>query len=132
MSVIFLTSTFIYMRWWEGNPPAKVFFPDGEEFLATDKSIYQAGETMFVHFMFCKYTDAPLKIYKTWKNKITYSEIPEDVAGGRSDECDEVDAPVLVPNINPGNYSLHFKFEYQINVFRTRSLEFSTQEFTIQ
>jgi hypothetical protein len=132
VNIIFLTGMFIYMLWLEDNPPAEIFLPEGEELLPVNKSIYRSGETMFVYFEFCKYTNAPVKVYRTWRNTILYPEHPEEMVGAHSGECGEINMPVVIPNINPGNYSLHFKFEYEINLFQTRCLEYSTQEFVIQ
>lgn len=131
IAVIFLTCMFIYMRWFEDNPPLVLFFQNEEEKLIIDKSVYVPGETMAVHFEFCKYTDAQLTIYKTWRDSIIYLEDPQPGGGAEKGECGEVDLPVVVPNLPAGEYTLHFKLEYEINVFRTRSLEYDTESFLI-
>lgn len=93
----------------------------------------QPGDTLYVLPEFCRHTDAPVTIYRSFRNALVY-ESPEQTTGGAdAGECGQARLPVTIPETLPGDdeYTIHWRFVYQVNPLAQRVVNVVSEPFYV-
>jgi len=110
------------------NPPLEVYhlpFEVGKE--------YKQGDSIAVTVDFCKFTNAPAKIYRTWVGKKQrFITKPYKISGASKGECDDYILTLRIPkNLPPDEYIIKQKMEYNIFPFMKRYVVTTTTPFVV-
>jgi len=92
----------------------------------------KSGEQLLIYAEWCRYTDVPVTIYRTFiSDDQQYPTLPTEY-GGAERGCGSATLPVHIPNNLPvGTYHVHYRMTYLVNPIAMRVVDVETQEFTI-
>jgi hypothetical protein len=126
--------TILYLLVIDDNPPAEIIevsLYDKDFNMPIENVTVVPGDTIQYSIYWCKYTDAPAKIRRTWVNEIVDSQPlvqPAVVKAG----CRHTNIDAKIPDtLRPSVYDLVVTFEYQVNPLMVRDVTFRVPNITI-
>lgn len=93
-------------------------------------NVVKAGGVLTYTSNYCKYTDLPVTVSRTFQNAIVFST-PTEITN-RPTGCHTISIQVNVPSeLPPGNYHLVNVYQYPPNPLRIITIQENTEEFTV-
>ena len=93
---------------------------------------FSPGEYLTYTLDYCKHTDAPFKVYRSWKDGYQYNSPVIRGAGIDNQVCAITKIQILVPKVPPSKaYRLYLSWEYKVGPFLSRTVRMSTKSFEI-
>lgn len=136
MSAIILIS--FYMVVLHENPAATIFDADlvnvdGNGVRAVDEITVSPGDVFYTRIAYCKYTDAPGTIKRTWTDDLVFTEpVKETAAGAITKGCGEVTVASQVPSTLPqSRYNVTVELAFQVNFLAKRSVSYTVGEVVV-
>ena len=100
--------------------------------IAIDGGIYKPGDVLTYTLDYCKHTDAPFKVFRTWKDGYLYNAPVLYGAGISGKSCTITKIHIVIPDTPPSKtYRLYLVWEYNVGPFLTRTVRASTRSFEI-
>jgi hypothetical protein len=126
--LLFASLSLMVFAYWSFYPYKTIeHYPDS---YALGKTTLKQGETTFYEFNYCKFSDAPVTLYKQFIDGIVYEApvYPAFLQVG----CGSAKIDITIPvNLPPGEYYLKVEANYKVNPIRTITETNITQKFTV-